>query len=145
LERWQFSFSYHVQTGSYPMGIVSPFSKDEVVAALSSSLTTIRSRGPKCVWSFTFIPWELSPYSAGYGLDGRGSIPGMVKRFFLFSITSSQCLGPTQRPMQCIQRAVSPGVKRLGREADHSPSSSVEVRNGGAIPTLPHTSSWRSA
>jgi hypothetical protein len=29
------------------------------------------------------------------------------------------------------------GVKRPGREADHSPPSSAEVRNGGAIPPLP--------
>jgi hypothetical protein len=30
------------------------------------------------------------------------------------------------------------GVKRQGREADHSPPSSTEVKNGGAIPLLPH-------
>jgi hypothetical protein len=37
------------------------------------------------------------------------------------------------------------GVKRPGREADHSPPSSTEVKNGGAIPPLPHISSWCSA
>jgi hypothetical protein len=37
------------------------------------------------------------------------------------------------------------GVKRPGRESDHSLPSSAEVKNGGAIPPLPHTSSWRSA
>jgi hypothetical protein len=30
------------------------------------------------------------------------------------------------------------------READHSPPSSVEVKNGGAIPPFPHSSSWRA-
>jgi hypothetical protein len=34
-----------------------------------------------------------------------------------------------------------PGLKRLGREADHSPLSSAEVKNGGTIPPLAHTSS----
>jgi hypothetical protein len=34
------------------------------------------------------------------------------------------------------------GVKRPGCEADHSPPSSAEVKNGGAIPPLPHMSSW---
>jgi hypothetical protein len=29
------------------------------------------------------------------------------------------------------------GVKRQGREADHSPPSSAEVKNGGAIPPIP--------
>jgi hypothetical protein len=32
----------------------------------------------------------------------------------------------------------SPGIKWQGREADYSPQSSAEVKNGGAIPTLPH-------
>lgn len=29
--------------------------------------------------------------------------------------------------------ALSPGVKRPGREADHSPQSCVEVKNGGTV------------
>jgi hypothetical protein len=29
-------------------------------------------------------------------------------------------------------------VKRQGREADHSPLSSAEVKKGGAVPSLPH-------
>jgi hypothetical protein len=39
-----------------------------------------------------------------------------------------------------VPGALSLGVKRLGQEADHSPPSSAEVNNGGAIPQLPHTS-----
>jgi hypothetical protein len=39
--------------------------------------------------------------------------------------------------------AASTGVKRQGREANHSPKSNVEVKNGGAIPPVPHKSSWR--
>jgi hypothetical protein len=35
------------------------------------------------------------------------------------------------------------GVKRPGREADHSPSSSANVKKDGAIPSPPHTSPWR--
>jgi hypothetical protein len=41
------------------------------------------------------------------------------------------------------QNLLSPEVKRQGREADHSPLSRAEVKNGGAIPPLPHTSSRR--
>jgi hypothetical protein len=32
---------------------------------------------------------------------------------------------------------ISPGVKQLGHEADYSPPSSAEVKNGGAIPPFP--------
>jgi hypothetical protein len=35
-----------------------------------------------------------------------------------------------------------PGVKEPEREADHSSPSSAEVKNGGAILPLQHTSSW---
>jgi hypothetical protein len=34
-------------------------------------------------------------------------------------------------------------IKRQGCEADHSPPSSAEVKNGGAIPPLPDTFLWR--
>jgi hypothetical protein len=37
------------------------------------------------------------------------------------------------------------GVKQPGYEADHSPPSSAEVKNGGAILSLPHTPSWCGA
>jgi hypothetical protein len=45
-------------------------------------------------------------------------------------------LGPTQPPIQWVPGAVSLGVKWPGREADHSPPSSAEVKMRGAIPPL---------
>jgi hypothetical protein len=67
----------------------------------------------------------------GYGLDDR------VRRFdsrrelgiFLFSTASRLDLGPTQPPIQWVPGVLSPAVKRPGREADHSLSSSAEVKN----------------
>jgi hypothetical protein len=82
--------------------------------------------------------------ATGYGLDSRGSIPGRVKNF-LFSIAVSPALGPTQPPIQWVPGAVSLGVKLQGREADNSPPFSAEVKNGGAVPSLSHTSAWRGA
>jgi hypothetical protein len=63
----------------------------------------------------------------------------------LFFTTSISALGPAHLPIQWVPGALSPGVKRLGREVDHSPPSSAEVKNGEAIPPLPHESSWYSA
>jgi hypothetical protein len=37
-------------------------------------------------------------------------------------------LRPTQPPIQCVSGALYPGVKRPGREADHSPPTSAEVK-----------------
>jgi hypothetical protein len=42
-------------------------------------------------------------------------------------------------------RGLFPGTKRLERAADNSPASSAEVKNGGSLLPLPHTSSWRGA
>jgi hypothetical protein len=55
-------------------------------------------------------------------------------------LTSS--LVPTQPPIWWVPGALSTGVKRLGHEADHSSPSSADVKNGGAVPPLPHMFSW---
>jgi hypothetical protein len=72
---------------------------------------------------------ELSLYSVG-PLAGwprnRGSIHDR-NRIFLFSTASRSTLAPTQPPIQWVPEALSLGVKRPGREVDHSPPSSAEV------------------
>jgi hypothetical protein len=46
-----------------------------------------------------------------------------------FSLMSSRpALGPTQSPIKWVGGAPSPGVKRPGREADHSPPTSAKVK-----------------
>jgi hypothetical protein len=80
----------------------------------------------------------------GHGLDGRDSIPSTVK-IFLFSAESRSSLGPNQIPIQWVSGKIFPGVKRPRPETDHSHSSSDEVKNGGATPLLPNTSSRHSA
>jgi hypothetical protein len=63
------------------------------------------------------------------------------KEILLFSTVSRRVLGPTQPPIRRVPATLSPGLKRPGREADHSPPTSAEAKNSGAIPVLPHTSS----
>jgi hypothetical protein len=76
-------------------------------------------------------PGKLSRYSdwlrAGRQM-GRSSSPGRVKNF-LSSTSSKPALGPTQHPIQWVPGVLSPGLKRPGREADHSPPTSAEVKN----------------
>jgi hypothetical protein len=47
----------------------------------------------------------------------------------IFTTTSISALAPTQPPVQWVPGALSLGVMRSGREADHSPPSSAEVKN----------------
>jgi hypothetical protein len=63
-------------------------------------------------------------------------------RIFLYSTASALALQPTQPPMQWALGVVSPETKQPRHDADHSPLSCVEIKNGGVIPLLPHTSSW---
>jgi hypothetical protein len=66
---------------------------------------------------------------------GRSSSPGRVKNF-LFSTSSKPALESTQPRVQWVQEAISPGVKRPGREDDHSPPTSAGSRRRGSIDAL---------
>ncbi|PNF27774.1 hypothetical protein B7P43_G09210, partial [Cryptotermes secundus] len=52
---------------------------------------------------------------------------GKVKNF-LFSTSSTPAMGPTQPPIQWVPGGISSGLKRRGREANHSPLASAEVK-----------------
>jgi hypothetical protein len=47
---------------------------------------------------------------------------------FLFTTASRTAQGPTQPPIQWVPGVLSRGVKRSGREADHTPPSSGEIK-----------------
>jgi hypothetical protein len=66
--------------------------------------------------------------ATGYGLGewGVGVRVPVVSRIFFTS--SRPALGPTQTPIEWVSGALSPGVKRQGREADHSHPTSAEVK-----------------
>jgi hypothetical protein len=80
----------------------------------------------------------------GYGLEGRVQF-AEGQEIILYSTVSRLALRPTQAPIQSVLGALSPELKRPKCEADHSPPSSTEIKNSGAIPPLPHTSLWRGA
>jgi hypothetical protein len=56
---------------------------------------------------------------------------------FLFTTASRMALGPTQPPIQWVPGFLSLRVKRPGREADHSPPSSTEVKNAWNYTSTP--------
>jgi hypothetical protein len=68
------------------------------------------------------------------GFDSRRELA-----IFLFIIDSRTALGP----IQWVPGALSLGVKRLGREADHSSPSSAEIKE--CVELYLHSPSWRSA
>jgi hypothetical protein len=68
--------------------------------------------------------------SLGYGMDDRDSRFRLLAGLgiFLFTSASRTALGPTQPPIEWVPGALSLGVKRPEREADHLPPSSAEVK-----------------
>jgi hypothetical protein len=56
---------------------------------------------------------------------------------FLFTTVSRTALGPTQSSIRWVPGPLSLGVKRSGREADHSPPSSAEVKNAWSYTSTP--------
>jgi hypothetical protein len=66
------------------------------------------------------------------GFDSRRGLG-----IFLFNTASGTALGSTQHPIQWVLGALSLGVKRPGREADHSPLSSAEIKNAWSYTPLP--------
>jgi hypothetical protein len=75
------------------------------------------------------------------GFDSRRGLG-----IFLFTTASRTARGPTKPPIQWILGALSLGVKLPGREADHSPPSSAEVKECVELYLhSPNTPSWRGA
>jgi hypothetical protein len=81
----------------------------------------------------------FSRYSNGLRAGRQGFDSRQGQDFFLLHSVQTGP-GATQLPVQWIHGVIYRGVKRLGCEADHLPPSSAKVKNGGAIPPLPHMS-----
>jgi hypothetical protein len=83
----------------------------------------------------------------GYGLDNRGvGVRVLVEsRILTFLCHRNRFWGPLNFIFIVYKGALSLGVKRQGREADHSPLTGAEAENVGAIPPFLHTSSWPCA
>jgi hypothetical protein len=64
---------------------------------------------------------------------GPLSKPWQGQEIALVSKVSRQGLGPSQR----VQEATSEGINRPGREANHSPPSSAEVKNARNYTSTP--------
>jgi hypothetical protein len=56
--------------------------------------------------------------------------------FLHFAIVAKVALGPTQSPIQWVPGALTPKIKRMGHEADHSRPTSSKVKNAWSYTSL---------
>jgi hypothetical protein len=73
----------------------------------------------------------------GYGVNDRGFEFRQVLSIFHFTTASRPALGPTRAPIQWVPGVLSLVVKRPGREADRSPSSSAKFKNAWSYTSTP--------
>lgn len=102
---------------------------------------------PPCtVWKFTLTPFLelkrivsivtklLSGWPRNFSL-----IPNTAKRFISFH---TPAVVPSLTPIQLVQAPLSPEVKWLGYEAEHSLWSRAEVKKTWIYTSTPQTPSW---
>jgi hypothetical protein len=71
-----------------------------------------------------------------YGLDCRSSILGAEKRFFSTPQRPGRLWGIPSFLSNGYGGLFPSGLKRSGREADHLPRPTVQVKNCGVVPPL---------
>jgi hypothetical protein len=72
------------------------------------------------------------------GLDSR-----QEQRIFFFATASGPVLEFFEPHTQRVPWSLSPGIRRPGNKANHSPSSNAEVTNAWSYTSTLPTSSWR--
>jgi hypothetical protein len=88
------------------------------------------------------IAQSVQRRATGYGL---GFNSRQWQKVLLYSTDSRPALELTQPLIHWVPGVLSSDVKQPGRETDHPPPSSAEVKNSRAIPPIPHTLSSRDA
>jgi hypothetical protein len=87
---------------------------------------------------YTHTHTHTHTYIHTYRLDDRGSrirFPVEAGSFSLHCVQNGS--GPTQPPGQWVPGFFSLGVKRPGRDANHSPPPSAEVKNSWSYTSTP--------
>jgi hypothetical protein len=101
---------------------------------LACSLVTILTELLRCNKN---VNAKLSSWATGWTIGVLGFDSRQGLGIFFFTTASRTALGPTQPPIQWVPGALSLGVKRPGREADHSPHLVPRSKNMWSYTSTP--------
>jgi hypothetical protein len=90
-------------------------------------MNIMHTRGSLLIYFGAGIEHSVKRLTMGWKAEGSEFEPRLGQDFLL-SMSSRPVLGPSQRPIQCVPEALSPGIKQQGRHGDHSPPTSTEVK-----------------
>jgi hypothetical protein len=80
------------------------------------------------IYQTAVIAKSVWRWATGWTIGILGFDSRRVRGFFFVTTASRPALGPTPPPIHWVPGALSLGVKRAVHEADHSPTSSAEVK-----------------
>jgi hypothetical protein len=92
---------------------------------------------PSSITPYVYEPGYLSGTALDYGLDDRVFESRQWLGIFIFTTVSRLARRPTQPSVQWVAEFPSLGVKRPGREANHSLPSSAKFKNGWSCTSTP--------
>jgi hypothetical protein len=107
----------------FPLLLISSF--DPVMKNLSVYLNYLKSRD------------SAVGVATGYRLDYRAVIVRVLVGSRIFSSLPTLALGFAQPPIERVPGSLFPGVKQPGREADHSRSTSAEIKKMWSYTSTP--------
>jgi hypothetical protein len=93
------------------------------------TISPVRTRVTHVDRLFRFYFVSLLLVSVCLQTGRPGFDPRQRQRIFPLASVSRPAQGPTQSPVQWTPGILSPGLKRSGRDPDHSPKSTSEVKN----------------
>jgi hypothetical protein len=125
----------------YVGNITSRLKKEATVKYIEFKHWKIYGRSSQTNSECTIYRDSVVGIATGYVLDDQGigvRVP-VGLRIFSSPRRPDRLWGPLNLLSNGYRRGSFPGGKAARRGAHHSPPSSAEVRNSGAIPPLPHT------
>jgi hypothetical protein len=112
-----------------PFGLVDFWFVRVIWSRFSDLASATQTTITKNIWKNYILFLAISVSSVWLQAGWPGFDPRQGQRIFPLASVSRPALRPTQPPVQWVTGSIPEGNAQPGRDADHSPPSSTEVKN----------------